>query len=167
MKYLFTLCVLLAPALVYADAGTEPIAEDAGSPASVAAPATTQSDVAATPVIALPPLAGEPRTVGEAADTGLQLYKAIKAGDWSAVYSLALMLVVFGLRMFWHKIPHEALPWLSAAIGMAFQVSLSLSQGQALLQAINSGLMAGAAASGFWGLVGKRLLGPKVAAQAG
>lgn len=100
------------------------------------------------------------------ADDPMQLIPAIieaaKGGQWSLFASLLIMVLVFlmtKVEFIKNALPDSAKPWVAAGAGVLAAVAATAISTGDWLQAILSGLVTGAAASGFWELVGKRLLG--------
>jgi hypothetical protein len=161
----------LALASVPAFANAAPPPSDAAAPAAlasdaaIAAPAADAAIVAAPAVITPAPAAtaGEPETMAEAISTGAALYAAMRAGDWTAVASLAIMILLFVLRKFWSSIPSSAMPWIAMGMGMLSAFSAALSSGASMGQAALSGLVLGTSAIGLWEAIFKRFLKPKAA----
>jgi len=91
------------------------------------------------------------------------LIDAATQGQWVVVAGAAVMVLVaviqWGAKTFAKRIPAKAMPWVSAAAGTLSGVGLGLLTAKiAWWQAALGGLVAGAAASGLWSLVGKHLL---------
>ena len=90
------------------------------------------------------------------------LVAAAKGGQWALVAALGIMVVIWALKtFFWKSLPPKAMPWVSAAAGVLLSFAATLQGGASWLQAAIAGLFTGAAASGFWSLVGKHLLPSK------
>jgi hypothetical protein len=55
-------------------------------------------------------------------------------------------------------LPRTAIPWVSAALGMLSTMLAALCSGVDVYNALVAGLLVGNAASGFWSMLGKRVL---------
>lgn len=112
----------------------------------------------AIPSVALAQEVPNPDDLGALVDG---LVEAVKGSEWSVVVSLALMIAIFLLTKVpvvrdW--LPAKARPWVAAIAGVVLAVvTTALTTGDWLTAALN-GLTTGAAASGLWSLIGKRLL---------
>jgi len=85
--------------------------------------------------------------------------EAFQLGNWGPAVGLAIMLLVWFLVSFlWTTFPSVALPWLSAGLGIVSAVATDLIAGRPWWKALLSGLTMGAAASGFWSMLGKYIL---------
>ena len=168
--------MLLSPALLADD--VKPAAE---ATAAVAAPAATPAATpAAAPAEAVTPAPGAEEKPADAIapvteDSKLgtlieKMVKAFNAKDWGIFAGLAIMIVIWGIKKFiWKSLPVGALPWVSAGLGVAVAVATGLFAGLVWWKAILNGLTVGAAASGLWSMVGKRVFGenePKAGADA-
>lgn len=98
-------------------------------------------------------------------DNPLELVPAIieaaKGGQWSLFASMLIMLLVFlmtKVEFIAKALPDAAKPWVAAAAGVLAAVGATAATTGNWGQAIMSGLVTGAAASGLWELVGKKLL---------
>ena len=86
-----------------------------------------------------------------------------------AVGAVVMVLVFAARKLFANVIESKHLTWLSMILGMLASLAASLlnlnasSSPMDILGALSNGLMVGAAASGFWSLLGKKLLGDKPA----
>jgi len=107
---------------------------------------------------------GEIKTDEEAAEAAKGLYEAINSDQWPLAVGLGLMLLVFAVRKF---VPGDKLssmgPWLAAILGVAGYVAVALTNNPEgdWMEAVTQGLMAGAAAVGFWEMLGKKILARK------
>lgn len=98
------------------------------------------------------------------------LVAAVQGGQWSLVVSLALMVLVFlatKIPFIKEWLPRAALPWVSAVSAVVMSVAVTAMTSGDWLAAVLNGLVTGAAASGFWSLVGKRVLGGGESTSAG
>lgn len=104
----------------------------------------------------------EPASPTEAIGMLPALINAIKASNWGMVASLLLMLLVYGLKSW--VIPNASAGWsafLAAFLPVVGMLAASLYAGQPILQSLLSALFVGAAASGMWEWVGKKVLPTK------
>ena len=147
------------PAVAAAEAkATEAPSKPAEAP-KAEAPAATAAAPAAAPAEDLSPQ--------EVVALGKTILDAAKGGNWGIVVASVLMLLLWVLRKFvLKKIPSSYMPWVAAGTGVAGAVAANLQAGQPWMDAVMSGFMAGAAASGLYSLVGKKLLGGAPAAPA-
>lgn len=157
--------LFLSPVILADDA--KPATEPA---AAVAAPVATPAAEPAKPADAVGPVeaakpaaaaAAEPLPVeGNEGEYIKALVKAFNAKDWGIFAGLALMILVWVLKKFiWKTLPVGVLPWVSAGAGVAVAVATGLFTGLIWWRAILNGLTVGAAASGLWSMVGKKIFG--------
>lgn len=84
-----------------------------------------------------------------------------------AVAGIIMIATFFFNKFAADKLPVYAKPWISAALGIVMAMVakvIGMAAGAStpdLLQAILTGFMAGASASGFWSMLGKHFLGAK------
>jgi hypothetical protein len=84
-----------------------------------------------------------------------------------AVGAIVMLAVFFIKKFFGDKISNARLTLLSAILGVLSSVAVSMmgvamdASKMDIFSALSNGLMVGAAASGFWGLLGKHLLSKK------
>lgn len=97
-------------------------------------------------------------------ETLKNLIDAAQGGEWGVFTGLLLTILVWLtarlvplLSRSKAGIPRGWLPWISSLTGVLGAVALALVQEQPWYSAIWSGLVVGAAASGFWSLVGRHL----------
>lgn len=105
-----------------------------------------------------------PPTDEELMDAGKELIAAAKAGNWALTVSLGIMIILGLARRFniISKLPSKAMPWVSAAFGILAAIGDALySGGEITWERIATGFLAGAAASGLWGMIGKHILAKK------
>jgi hypothetical protein len=55
-------------------------------------------------------------------------------------------------------LPRACIPWVSAALGMISTTVAALCSGVSIYNALVAGLLVGNAASGFWSMLGKRVM---------
>ena len=153
-----TAVMCLLPFLLF---GAPAFADDPkpAEPAAVAAPAAEVAAPTAAPATdVVPP---EVPDIGE--DVGGfidEIVNAFNAKDWGIFAGLIIMALVWILKKFvWKKLPVAALPWVAAGAGIAVAVATGLASGLTWWKAILNGLTVGAAASGLWSLLGKRIFG--------
>lgn len=92
------------------------------------------------------------------------LVAAAQGGQWNLVIALALMVVVAlatKVKFVAAWIPPKAKPWVAAVAGVLGAVATVVVGGGTWGAAVMSGLVTGAAASGFWSLIGKHVFGTK------
>jgi hypothetical protein len=157
MKNLKALVLMIA---LFAGASfTTAVAQQASAPAAAqVAPAV----VPAAPAAVAPAAEVKPPESPEQA-LGLlpALMAAIRSGNWAVVASLGIMLAIYLLRMFVLpklKVSASKLPYISAGVGILIAFAANLGAGQSWIAALLSGLTMGAAASGFWSLIGSSIL---------
>lgn len=83
------------------------------------------------------------------------LVAAIGSGQWGLAIGFGIMLIVWGLRVFaMPNVNTKALPWIATFIGAlgAFSVAM-VADPSHWIQALLSGVTAGLAAAGTWGLL--------------
>ena len=140
-----------APAAAAAEAPKAPVAA-VEAPTVEAAPAAKAEAPAVAPAQDLSPQ--------EVVALGKTILDAAKGGNWGLAVAGILMLLVWVMRKFFlKKIPSSYMPWVAAGVGVAGAIAANLQAGQAWGGALMSGLMAGAAASGLYSLIGKKFLG--------
>lgn len=109
--------------------------------------------VAVVTLLSLPLWAADASTEPGAAVTGL--VAAIGSGQWGLVIGFGIMLIVWGLRVFaMPNVNTKVLPWIATFIGAlgAFSVAM-VADPTHWIQALLSGVTAGLAAAGTWGLL--------------
>ncbi len=97
-------------------------------------------------------------------DQGKTVAQAVKDHELALALSAGIMLLLGLGRKFklLSKLPKNAVPWVSAGLGVLAVLAESLvSGGQLTLVRVGHGLLAGAAASGLWGMLGKHLMAKK------
>jgi hypothetical protein len=110
----------------------------------------------------------EPQSAADAGKLALEIFTAVKSGNWGLAAALALMLVVYAARLFLlPKMNPQAVPLVVAFLGVIGGIASALSAGAPVLSAVLMGLFVGAAASGMWEQVFKHILPepPKPVAQ--
>jgi hypothetical protein len=96
-----------------------------------------------------------PGPVVDADVVAANLVDAISSQNWGVVIGCVIMLIVWGVRLVWTKLPSKWLPWLAVAIGSLGAIGASLMLGTSdLIGALLAGIQAGLAAAGTWGLLG-------------
>jgi hypothetical protein len=108
-----------------------------------------------------PPIEGRSSpSAEEVAKTGREILSDTRANEWALMVSGIIMLgvgMVRRLRLV-SKLPSRAVPWVSVGIGVAAVIADDLSTGGAItVGRLTQGALAGLAASGAWGLVGRHL----------
>jgi len=89
------------------------------------------------------------------------LIEAAKGGEWSIFVAALIMVLVFlatKIKFIDNLLPAKAKPWVAAVAGVLGAVATVAMTTGDWLQAVLSGLVTGAAASGLWELIGKRFL---------
>ena len=89
------------------------------------------------------------------------LIEAGKGGEWSIFVAALIMVLVFlatKIKFIDNLLPAKAKPWVAAVAGVLGAVATVAMTTGDWLQAVLSGLVTGAAASGLWELIGKRIL---------
>lgn len=89
------------------------------------------------------------------------LIEAAKGGEWSIFVAALIMVLVFlatKIKFIDNLLPAKAKPWVAAVAGVLGAVATVAMTTGDWLQAVLSGLVTGAAASGLWELIGKRIL---------
>jgi len=83
------------------------------------------------------------------------MVEAITSGQWGLVLGFGIMLAVWGIRIFWKKLPKKLLPYIAVGIGglIAFAAAM-VADDSDWLGAVLAGIQAGLAAAGTWGLFG-------------
>lgn len=96
---------------------------------------------------------------------GKTIVEMFQTGQHGAAVAGMVMLTVFGLRsLLKDRLPHAALPWLSAGLGVMSAVAMQLlalavgARPTEWLTAVVQGALIGATASGLWSLLGKKLM---------
>lgn len=104
--------------------------------------------------------AAEVSTDEDLADKAVDVLEAARSHEWALMLSGIIMLILAGLRKFklMEKLPNAALPWVSVVLGVLAVVGDNLATGGAITASrLLQGVMAGMAASGAWGMIGKHL----------
>jgi uncharacterized membrane protein len=89
------------------------------------------------------------------------MISAAKGGEWSLFVAALIMVLVFlatKIKFIDNLLPAKAKPWVAAVAGVLGAVATVAMTTGDWLQAVLSGLVTGAAASGLWELIGKRIL---------
>jgi uncharacterized membrane protein len=89
------------------------------------------------------------------------MISAAKGGEWSLFVAALIMVLVFlatKIKFIDNLLPAAAKPWVAAVAGVLGAVATVAMTTGDWLQAVLSGLVTGAAASGLWELIGKRIL---------
>lgn len=92
------------------------------------------------------------------------LAEAAKGGKWSIVVSVGIMLLVFlatKIKFIGDLLPSSWKPWIAVSAGVLSSIAATGFATGNWITAVLNGLVTGAAASGFWDLVGKKLLKKK------
>ena len=164
LQLLILLCLVSGTPAFADEAPAAPVAATVVVEAPVAAPAKAEAPAAPAAPAAAP---AEDLSPQEVVALGKTILDAAKGGNWGIVVASVLMLLLWVLRKFvLKKIPSSYMPWVAAGTGVAGAVAANLQAGQPWMDAVMSGFMAGAAASGLYSLVGKKLLGGAPAAPA-
>jgi len=125
---LFTLVALLVPVLAFAQTAAPDVTEEAS------------------------------KDFGELLNV---MVNAAKGGEWSLFVAALIMVLVFlatKIKFIDNLLPTKAKPWVAAVAGVLGAIATVAMTTGDWLQAILSGLVTGAAASGLWELVGKHFL---------
>jgi len=100
------------------------------------------------------PKADEAPTIGDMISS---IYTDFRAGKvWNGVAGL-LMLLTFIFFKFRKDIPVKYAPWIAAGLGIATNIVSAIIGGVEWGSALAAGLFQGAAAAGFWSMVGKHI----------
>lgn len=93
-------------------------------------------------------------------ETITMLVNAVQSGHWTVLAGLILTVLVWVARRVLgpKKLPSSAIPIVNAVIGVVVAVADLLILGRAWYEALGTGLLVGAAAGGFWSMLGKHLL---------
>lgn len=121
--------------------------------------------VTATPAVAAP--TEVPETDAEVGGAVSLLIDAIQNGNWSILVGALILLLIWLVRkMGWlDMLPKNAIPWVSAGIGVVGYVGIALASGLPWKEALGNGFAAGIEAVGLWELLFKRLLAPSKDAE--
>ena len=160
--YITAVLAFLLVSTAYADAPAPAAPAVAAAPAAPAAPAVAAVAAApAAPAVAAAPAAPAVElSPEEVVALGKLVMEAAKGGNWGLALAGILMLLVWVLRKFVIKtLSPAAMPWVAAIAGVVGAVAANVQAGESWSTAVMSGLMTGAAASGLYSLVGKKLLG--------
>lgn len=171
----FILCcsfLFAAPALAAPDASPTPSPDAVTAPAAVSTPAPSATadagptDKKAEPAKKVEPKAPheEPETIIDAIKDVGALVKAARNGNWIFFTGLLIMLLIFVLNKFVklkERLPANAVPWVSAALGIVGSIAIQLTTGIPWGQALLQGLTAGVAAVGLWEMLFKHFLKKK------
>lgn len=108
---------------------------------------------------------------GEAGDLLMQIVAAFQGGKWLVAASGIITFLIWLFELIGDRIkpgwlPPWLKPWIAAVLGMAAAVLSALVAGESLAGALVGGLVAGSAAAGFWSLVAKYILQPKLVKDA-
>jgi hypothetical protein len=116
--------------------------------------------VLAVPSLAFAQTAGAPPSDDLGGMVSL-IVDAAKGGQWGVFASLAIMILVFlatKVPFVQDWLPSAARPWVAAGAGVLGAVAATVLTTGDWVQAILSGFLTGAAASGLWSLVGRHVL---------
>jgi len=105
-------------------------------------------------------------TAEEMVEMGKGIVAAARSHEWALMLAGIIMLILSLARRFklLAKLPTKAVPWVSAALGVLAVLGDDLATGGAItVSRLVQGLLAGLAASGAWGLIGRHL--PMIGAQ--
>ena len=124
--------------------------QDASAPEDVIAPVAAEAAWKVT----------VPETPTEVGQTVTTLAEEAKQGHWAPVVGLVILLLIWFFRKFdfLSKLPKQALPWISLAIGVLGYVGVALGTGLDWLSALTNGFIAGLGAVGLWELAFKHVL---------
>lgn len=87
------------------------------------------------------------------------LYQAFTAKEWGIFVGCLIMLAVWFIRLFvLVRLPSDWLPWVASGMGVALSIGVDLTSKVPWWKAVLNGLLIGAAASGLWSQVGKKVL---------
>jgi len=93
---------------------------------------------------------------------------AAKGGEWSLFVAALIMVLVFLLtkvKFIDNLLPSASKPWIAAVAGILAAVATTVITTGNWLTAVLAGFTTGAAASGLWELIGKRILKKKTPAE--
>lgn len=91
----------------------------------------------------------------------IDMIDAFKNGKvWDGI-AILLMLATFIIGLLKKDIPPKFLPWIAAGLGMGTNIVSAIIGGVGWDNAIISGLFQGAAAAGFWSMIGKHIFRSK------
>lgn len=114
----------------------------------------------------LPPPTPGTDTFGWVLQAGQFIVAAFKAHDTAPAIGVLVMVLTWTFNQFFKgKISTAALPFVSAALGVLTSIAANLTAlaigvtPMGWVSAILTGLTTGAAASGFWSLIGKKVFG--------
>jgi uncharacterized membrane protein YdbT with pleckstrin-like domain len=99
-------------------------------------------------------------SVEELVETGEGIVEAARSHEWALMIAGCIMLLVGVVRRFAlvAKLPARYIPWASMVIGVLAVLADNLSTGGAItVTRIVQGMLAGMAASGAWGMIGRHL----------
>lgn len=101
-----------------------------------------------------------PETPTEAQEMFKLLIEAYKAGQWSILAGLVIMLAIFAFNKtkLGDLIDKKYIPWVSVSLGVVATVGTALIAGIPVETSVLQGLTTGTAAIGFWELIFKHVL---------
>ena len=100
----------------------------------------------------------KPEDIKEIAEQVSILVQLFKEGKWGMAIGLLLSLLLMIFRKFFKKmVPEKALPWVAVGVGIIGCIATNLISGVVWWTAILQGITAGAAATGMWQLIFKRM----------
>lgn len=103
-------------------------------------------------------------TDDELVKTAKEVIEAARSHEWALMVAGIIMLLLGLGRKFklLSKVPKSAVPWVSMALGILAVVGDNLvTGGEITMSRLVQGVLAGMAASGAWGMVGKHVLASK------
>lgn len=175
LSFILTLFVFLlaAPMALAAPADTSSTGQtEAATPVDAGSPAPTGTAEDETSTSTSETTGGSSETGEGSSETGdaaapagdeptvEDLVFAVGAGEWAIAVSSIIMLLLGAARRFklLDKVSSDKLPWVAVALGCAAAVGEALASGGAVtVGRVMTGVLAGAAASGLWSLIGKHL----------
>jgi len=87
------------------------------------------------------------------------MYTAFTAKEWGIFVGCLIMFLVWFIRLFvLVKLPSDWLPWVASGMGVLLSIGVDLTSKVPWWKAVLNGLLVGAAASGLWSQVGKKVL---------
>lgn len=110
-------------------------------------------------------------TTAELVEDAKEIVAAAQAGEWALMVAGLIMLLLAAGRKYklLTKVPANLVPWISMVLGVLAVVATELATGgEITAQRLMQGVLAGMAASGAWGMIGKHLpiVGGKKASKA-
>lgn len=157
MKLLLVLMLLVPFASVtLVNDGTAKVEEKVATASAIDFQANVGSPVITAALPPAPALKGnDPGTHVE------EIVSAVHNKEWGVVIGLVLMFVVYMIGFFWQALPSAWLPWVSVFLGVITTSAIDLAAGHPWWRSVLSGFTTGSSATGFWELIGKKLVGSR------